>query len=68
MAYMSLREYAKEHGIRVLNATRGGKLEVFERVNFDKLMNPGSIQGTSQKKGHPFKKKKGRAAERRKYL
>ena len=25
-------------GFRIFNATRGGKLEVFERVNFDKLM------------------------------
>lgn len=36
-AYMSANRYAKEHGIKILNATRGGKLEVFERVDFDTL-------------------------------
>lgn len=37
-AYISFRNYAEEHGIIVKNATRGGKLEVFERVDFDELM------------------------------
>ena len=36
-AYEAFRDYAKEHGITVKNATRGGKLEVFERVDFDSL-------------------------------
>lgn len=36
-AYESAERYANEHGIRIYNATRGGKLEVFERVEFDKL-------------------------------
>ncbi len=31
------REKAEEKGIKILNATRGGKLEVFERVDFDSL-------------------------------
>ena len=31
------KKYAEEHGIKILNATRGGKLEVFERVDFDKI-------------------------------
>lgn len=31
------RNYADSHGIKIYNATRGGKLEVFERVNFDEL-------------------------------
>lgn len=31
------KEYANQHGIKICNATRGGKLEVFERVNFDDL-------------------------------
>ncbi len=38
-AFIEARRYADEHGIRILNATRGGKLEVFERVNFDSLFN-----------------------------
>ena len=36
-AYESAREYADAHGIKIYNATRGGELEVFERVNFDCL-------------------------------
>lgn len=36
-AYRVARKYAEEHGIKIYNATRGGKLEVFERVNFDDL-------------------------------
>ena len=37
MAFEKAREYADGHGIKIYNATRGGKLEVFERVNFDEL-------------------------------
>jgi uncharacterized Rossmann fold enzyme len=36
-AYESAKRYADTHGIRIYNATRGGKLEVFERVDFDRL-------------------------------
>ena len=35
--YQAARKYADEHGIRIYNVTRGGKLEVFERVDFDTL-------------------------------
>ena len=35
--YEIFREYAEKKGIVVKNATRGGKLEVFERVDFDSL-------------------------------
>lgn len=37
MAYDVARKYADENGIKILNATRGGKLEIFERVDFDSL-------------------------------
>lgn len=37
IAYRAARAYADQHGIKILNATRGGKLEVFERVDFDSL-------------------------------
>ncbi|MBD5550036.1 MAG: DUF115 domain-containing protein [Lachnospiraceae bacterium] len=37
MAYQSAKKYADSHGIKIYNATRGGMLEVFERVNFDSL-------------------------------
>lgn len=35
--YTSSKEYATRHGIRIQNATRGGKLEIFDRVDFDSL-------------------------------
>lgn len=37
-AFAVAREYCDTHGIKIFNATRGGKLEVFERINFDELM------------------------------
>ena len=36
-AYMSAEPYSREHGFRIFNATRGGKLEVFERRSFDEI-------------------------------
>lgn len=36
-AYEAAEEYSRRHGFRIYNATRGGVLEVFERVNFDEL-------------------------------
>ena len=36
-AYKVAKKYADAHGIKIYNATRGGKLEVFERVDFDSL-------------------------------
>lgn len=38
-AYQAFFEYANKNGIKVYNATRGGKLEIFERVDFDSLFN-----------------------------
>lgn len=35
--YISGLNYSKTYGFRIYNATRGGKLEVFERRNFDDL-------------------------------
>lgn len=40
-SYTIAREYCDTHGIKIYNATRGGKLEVFERVDFDELMGEG---------------------------
>lgn len=37
LAYEKARDYADNSGFNIYNATRGGKLEVFERVNFDDL-------------------------------
>ena len=36
-AYEVAKENAEKKGIKIYNATRGGKLEVFERVDFDSL-------------------------------
>ena len=36
-AFVAAKNYADVHGIKIYNATRGGMLEVFERVNFDNL-------------------------------
>lgn len=38
LAYQMAENFSRKNGFRIYNATRGGKLEVFERVNFDKLM------------------------------
>lgn len=35
--YGLARDFAREKGITIYNATRGGKLEVFERVDFDEV-------------------------------
>lgn len=37
LAYQSARQYADSHEIKIYNATRGGKLEIFERIDFDSL-------------------------------
>ncbi len=36
-AYRSAQSFAENHGVKIYNATRGGKLEVFKRVDFDDL-------------------------------
>jgi len=36
-AYVSAKKYADAHGIDIRNATRGGKLEVFPRADFESL-------------------------------
>lgn len=37
-AWNEARKYCDEHGIRIYNATRGGKLEVFERIDLEKVL------------------------------
>lgn len=36
-AYLAAKQYADSHGMKIFNATRGGELEIFERINFDEL-------------------------------
>ncbi len=38
LSYEAAEKYAKTHGIKIYNATRGGKLETFERVDFDTIV------------------------------
>lgn len=35
--YLATKKYADSHGIKIYNATHGGQLEVFERVDFEKI-------------------------------
>lgn len=37
-SYEYAKRYAKKHNIRIYNATRGGKLEAFPRVDFDQIV------------------------------
>lgn len=37
LTYVAMKNHCEQRGIRVYNATRGGKLEVFPRVDFDSL-------------------------------
>ncbi|MBT2642203.1 DUF115 domain-containing protein [Bacillus sp. ISL-41] len=36
-AFSAAKKYADQNNIKIYNATRGGKLEVFERINFDEI-------------------------------
>ena len=38
VGYEAAKEYADTHNIKIYNATRGGVLEVFERVNLDEVL------------------------------
>lgn len=37
LAYQKARLYGEKHGTKIYNATRGGKLEIFPRAEFDSL-------------------------------
>ena len=37
LTFVAAKKYADSHNIKIYNATRGGKLEVFDRVDFDSL-------------------------------
>lgn len=51
IAYRKAKEYAQSHNIKIYNATRGGKLEVFERVEFDSLFSE-QTEGEHKVKGY----------------
>lgn len=37
LTYVAMKNHCEERGVKVYNATRGGRLEVFPRIDFDKL-------------------------------
>ncbi len=37
LGYQAAKKYADSHGIKIWNATRGGKLEIFERVSLEEV-------------------------------
>lgn len=37
LTYLAAKDYADLHDVKIYNATRGGKLEVFPRVDFDEI-------------------------------
>ena len=39
LTYIAMKDHCSKRGVRVFNATRGGRLEVFPRVDFDTLFN-----------------------------
>lgn len=42
--YYAMKKYCDERKILVYNATRGGRLEVFPRMDFDKIINEADLQ------------------------
>ena len=48
-AYEKLKVYAEERGVKIYNATRGGALEVFTRVDFEKLFIEKSVEKNEEK-------------------
>lgn len=41
--YRAVKAYAERHGIKIYNATRGGLLEIFERIDLDKIFQKGGL-------------------------
>jgi len=64
LAYMAARNYAKEHRIRIVNATRGGKLEVFQRMSLEKVLAP-QPERPEQPKGASGKRPSDKKQKRR---
>ena len=38
IGYAKCRAYAEKHGISIINLTRGGHLEIFQRASFDEII------------------------------
>jgi hypothetical protein len=39
IAYETAEKLSAKYGVKIYNATRGGKLEAFERIDFDTIIN-----------------------------
>lgn len=39
LSFIKAKEYCDVHGIKIINATRGGKLEVFPRMQLEEILN-----------------------------
>ena len=44
-AFLAARRWADLHGVRIRNATRGGRLEVFDRIDLDAVLAEGPPDG-----------------------
>jgi hypothetical protein len=52
--YEQLRAYAERWGFQVFNATRGGCLEIFPRVEYESLFAPGPADAAAAPVGEPM--------------
>jgi hypothetical protein len=43
-AFRQAKKYAERHHIRIYNATRGGKLNIFDRVSLEDILSPCTLQ------------------------
>ena len=43
LSFIAAQSYTESHPVTIYNATRGGKLEVFPRVDFDSLFDKGNL-------------------------
>jgi glycosyltransferase involved in cell wall biosynthesis len=57
--YALARAYAENKGVKIMNATRGGKLEVFERVDIDELFKTLRVGSIASIATHSICKKSG---------
>lgn len=50
-SYLLAKDMAEKHGVKIYNATRGGKLEIFERISFDNLFSIKELQTPNDRIG-----------------
>ncbi|MFF0920819.1 hypothetical protein ACFYE8_14050 [Rhizobium leguminosarum] len=46
--YRSIKQIAQHHGVRIFNATAGGELDEFPRVDFASLFPPAEVQSSTE--------------------